>query len=86
MILDNNMKVTWTPESVNEFFGHVSLDKISKKNYTGTEGEYTLLCTVRHPREAFLSSQRFEMCSMWKNLLVKRGDEVLLSIFRDRLL
>jgi len=36
--------------------------------------------------EAFLSSQRFEMCSIWKNLLVKRGDEVILSIYRDRLL
>jgi hypothetical protein len=85
MIWDDNMISTWTPERVNEVFGHVSLDKISKKNYAGTEDEHTFLCTVRHPREAFLSSQRFEMCSMWKNILITRKGTVILSIFRDRL-
>ena len=79
------MKSTWTPERVNETLAWVRLAKVGKKNYFGRHDGYNILCTCRHPREAFLSHQNFGRASSWKNVLILKNGEVILSIYRDRL-
>ena len=80
------MKSTWTPEKVNETLAWVRLAKVSKKNYFGREDGFNILCTCRHPREAFLSHQNFGRAGDWKSILITRKGKVILSVYRDKLL
>jgi len=75
----------WTPERVNKTLAWVRLAKVGKKNYFGREDGFNILCTCRHPREAFLSHQNFNRAGDWKSVLVTFEGEVVLSIYQDRM-
>jgi hypothetical protein len=76
---------TMVPEEVNEILRHVTLARMGRKTYGGREDGYNILCTCRHPREAFLSHQNFNRASDWKSVLVTFEGEVVLSIYQDRM-